>query len=142
MKTSFENLEDWVKERAYFNIEGLTKSICEDLSSYDKLWAAMEQLQLVITDRLSYETRIKNIDKLVTALDNEVMSAPSAQNPTDKDTYQERQFLFHEKQTKQEEAKDAFTAWESKYKRLRARYDEHVNSDGTPRTKTEPDTTR
>ena len=55
---NFTNLEGWVKERAYFNIEGLTKSLGEDLSNHDKLWAAMEQLQLVETDCLTYETRI------------------------------------------------------------------------------------
>ena len=102
----------------------------------------MEQLQLVTADCLFYETRLKNIDKLVAALDNEVMSAPAALNPSDKDTYTDRQYLVRKEQTQQEEALDAFTTWDSRFKSLKARYNKHANSDGTPRTKIEPDADR
>ena len=142
MGESFENIEDWVKDRVYVNLQALTELLAGDLSNHEQLWAAMEQLQLVTADRLSYETRLKNIDKLIAALDNEVMSAPAALNPLDKDTYMDRQFLVCKEQTRQEEALDAFTTWDSRFKCLKARYNKHANSDGTPKTKIDPDADR
>ena len=131
----FTSLEAWVKDRAYFNIEGLTEGLQANLSDHDRLWAAMEQLQLITTDQLAYKMRLTNINKIITSMEDEVMLAPAAINPTDKDTYQERNFLVHAQRTRQEEAIDAFSAWEFQYKRLKAEYDLHANSDGTPITK-------
>ena len=109
----FKSLEAWVKDRAYANLDGLTKSLQGNLSDPDRLWAAMEALQLVATDQLTYKTKLANIDKILSAMEDEVMSAPAAIKPTDKDTYQERDLLVRAQRTKQEEALDVYTSWEA-----------------------------
>ena len=67
---SFENIEVWVKDRVYVYLQTLADLLSGNLSNHEQLWAAMEQVQLVTADCLTYETWLKNIDKLITALDN------------------------------------------------------------------------
>ena len=135
----FKSLEEWVKDRAYPNIEALTKSLQGNMSDPEQLWATMEALQIVTSDQLKYKTQLANIDKILTSMEDEVMSALAGLKPTDKDTYQDRDLLVREQRTIQEVALDAYTSWESRYKRLKADYESHTNSDGTPRTKAERD---
>ena len=120
----FKSLEAWVKDRAYFNLDGLTKSLQGNLSNHDRLWAAMEQLQLVATDQLAYRTKLTNIDKILSSMEDEVMSAPTALKPSDKDTFQERDFQVCTQRTKQEESLDVYTVWEAQFKRLKADYED------------------
>ena len=110
------------------------------MSDPDQIWAVMEALQIVTSDQLKYKTQLANINKIINSMEEEVMSAPAGLKPTDKDIYQDRELLVREKRNAQEVAIDAYTSWESHYKRLKADYESHANSDGTPRTKTEPDT--
>ena len=73
----------------------------------------MEALQLVAIDQLTYKTKLANIDKILSSMEDKVMSAPAVIIPTDKDTYQERDFHVRAQRTKQEEALDVYTAWEA-----------------------------
>ena len=75
-------------------------------------------------------------------MEEEVMMAPAGLNPADRDTFHDRQLLVRKKRNKQELAIDAYTSWESRYKRLKSDYDQLTSTDGTPRTKTEPGTPR
>ena len=137
-----EGLEEWVRTRAFVTIEALKQSLKGNMSDPELLWATMEALQVVTSDQLKYKQQLANIDKILTSMEEEIMQAPAGLNPTDKDTYQDRQILVREKRNKQEIAIDAYTAWESRYKRLKADYESHANSDRTPRTKPHPGTPR
>ena len=136
----FKGLEAWVKDRAYVNLDTLTRSLQGNLEDPDRLWAAMEALQTVATDQLTYKQKLANIDKILSSMEDEVMSAPAALKPSDKDTFQERDFQVCTQRTKQEESLDVYTAWEARFKRSKAEYDAHANLDGTP--KMEPDEPR
>ena len=70
------------------------------------------------------------------------MMAPAGLNPADRDTFQDWQLFVREKRNKQELAIDAYTSWESCYKRLKSDYGQLTNTEGTPRTKPEPGTLR
>ena len=110
------------------------------MSDPDLLWEAMEGLQVVTSNHLAYKQKLSTIDKILTSMEEEVMMAPAGVNPTDRDTFQDRQLLVHKKRNKQKLAIDAYTSWESRYKRLKSDYDQLTNTDRTPRTKTEPGT--
>ena len=121
-------------------MEALNRALQENLTDRDALWAAMEALQVVAGDLLTYKHKLSNIDKIISSMEDEIMMAPAGINPADRDTFQTRQILVLEKRNKQELANDAFTAYESRYKRLKSDYDQLTNADGTPRTKSEPGT--
>ena len=110
------------------------------MSDPDLLWEAMEGLQVVTSNHLAYKQKLSTIDKILTSMEEEVMMASEGLNPTDRDTFQDRQLLVHKKRNKQKLAIDAYTSWESRYKRLKSDYDQLTNTDRTPRTKTEPGT--
>ena len=59
LNESYENIEVWVKDRAYVNLQALTDLLAGDLSNHNQLWASTEQVQLVTADRLAYDTWLK-----------------------------------------------------------------------------------
>ena len=136
------DLEEWQMDRPTKNMENLTRVLQGDLSDRDTIWAAMEALQMVNTDVISYKHKLSNIDKLINNMENEVENAPSGIHPTDKDTCSIRQVAVLDERKKQELANDAFTAYESRYKRLKLKYGDWANDDGTPIIKTEANTAR
>ena len=108
IKESFENIEAWVKDKAFPESQQLADYLGGNLTSHEHLWVTMEQVDLVSSNRQAYSKKISNIETLINKMEEEVMSAPAAVNPEDKDSYTARQFHVREKQNQLEEAKQAF----------------------------------
>ena len=112
-------LEEWQMDRPTRNVENLTRILQRDLSDRETIWAAMEALQFVNTDVISYKHKLSNIQKLINNMEDEVENAPSGIHPTDTDTCRIRQVTVLEERKKQELANDAFTAYKARYRRLK-----------------------
>ena len=99
-----------MRDRATVTLETLTRALQENMSDPDLLWEAMEGLQVFTSNPLAYKQKLSTIDKILTSMEEEVMMAPEGLNPTDRDTFQDRQLLVHKKRNKQKLAIDAYTS--------------------------------
>ena len=100
IEEAFTHLETWVKDTAYPNTQELALYIGEDLTSEDQLWKTMEQVDLVSSHFQVYSKKITNIEKLIYKMEDEVIAAPSALLPEDKNSYTARQFQVRAQQGK------------------------------------------
>ena len=105
-------------------MEILQKSLQGNLGEREVLWAAREAMQMVQLDLLTHKQKISNIEKVTNQMENEIMNAPAGIKPTDTDTYQTRQISVLEKRNKLQLANDVFNASDSRYRRLKADYNE------------------
>ena len=92
IEESFVNIEVWVKEQAFPGSQHLADLLGGNLTSVEHLWVTMEQVDLVSSNRQAYNKKIYNIETLINKMEEEVMSAPAAVNPEDKDSYTAQQF--------------------------------------------------
>ena len=94
-------------------MDNLTRALQANLADRDALWGAMEALQVVAGDLLTYKQKLSNIEKITSQMEDEILNAPAGINPQDKDTYQTRQILVLKKRNKLQLAYDALIAYKS-----------------------------
>ena len=85
-----ENLEEWQRDRPTNNVDNLTRALQANLADRDALWGAMEALQVVAGDLLTYKQKLSNIEKITSQMEDDILNAPAGINPQDRDTYQTR----------------------------------------------------
>ena len=132
IEESFINIEAWVKDKAFPETQQLAVYLGGNLTSHDHLWNTMEQVDLVASNCQVYSKRISNIENLIYKMEDEVISAPAALLPEDKNSYTAQQFQVRVQQGKLEIANQAFYQLEACFKRLKSQYEEHANPNGTP----------
>ena len=121
-----KDLEKWVIDKVHPKTEDATNLLSENLADRKPRHELLEALDVLESNKTAYKKKLKNLEKLVEQLYDEIQHAPPATDREEEDSVTTRQFQYKKLEEKVEISQNAFTSWDNQLMRIKINYKERT----------------